>query len=246
MTRHTLLALFTAHLLHGQFTSPSDLAIAFEQQVSRRLQISIADQSRYADLARSAIAPISREQFVLLVDASESVQAAMILWLAPDSSFLLIGAAPVSTGKAGRFEHFKTPPGLYRHIPDNPDFRAEGTRNENGIRGYGAKGMRVFDFGWQKAIRGWGRGGESTMRLQVHATDPDRLEGKLGTAQSKGCIRISAAFNQFLDHYGILDEIYEQQARDGKPSRVLLPDRQPTPWAGQYLLVVNTGLKTVW
>ena len=55
--------------------------------------------------------------------------------------------------------------------------RAEGTRNALGIRGYGERGMRVYDFGWVMGDRGWGTGGRSAMRLQMHATDPS-----LGTA----------------------------------------------------------------
>ena len=43
-----------------------------------------------------------------------------------------------------------------KHSLANMDFRAEGTFNDNGIRGYGRKGMRVFDFGWVVSERGWG------------------------------------------------------------------------------------------
>jgi len=47
----------------------------------------------------------------------------------------LVGAAPVSTGLPGRFEHFTTPLGVFEHSLANPDFRAEGTKNQFGIRG---------------------------------------------------------------------------------------------------------------
>ena len=103
--------------------------------------------------------------------------------------------------------------GVFAHSLDNPDFRAEGTLNSNGIRGYGAKGMRVFDFGWQRVPKGWGDGAVSEMRLQMHATDPDLLERRLGSAQSKGCIRIPATLNRFLDRHGVLDADYERAAR---------------------------------
>ena len=56
--------------------------------------------------------------------------------------------------------------------------RARGT--SLGIRGYGVKGMRVFDFGWVTGERTWGDGGLSPMRLQLHSTDPDVLEPRLG------------------------------------------------------------------
>jgi len=121
------------------------------------------------------------------------------------------------------------------------DFRAEGTRNEKGIRGYGARGLRVFDFGWVQAERTWGSRGRSLMRLQVHATDPDRLENQLGRPRSKGCIRIPASLNRFLDHYGLLDAEYEQAIREGKQLWVLRPDREPVARAGKYLVIVDSG-----
>jgi len=99
----------------------------------------------------------------------------------------------------------------------------------------------VYDFGWQKALRGWGGDGESPMRLQMHATDPDMLEPRVGTPQSKGCIRIPAALNAFIDRYGLLDADYERAAAQGKHLWVLRPDRQPTPWSGRYLVIVDSA-----
>jgi hypothetical protein len=129
---------------------------------------------------------------------------------------------------------------VFAHTLENPDFRAEGTYNENGIRGYGVQGMRVFDFGWQTAARGWGDGHASAMRLQMHATDPDVLEPLLGQARSKGCIRIPASVNRLLDHFGVLDADYERALAQGQALWMLAPDREPTPWSGRYLVVVQT------
>jgi hypothetical protein len=105
----------------------------------------------------------------------------MVFWLSPGGAFCFIGASPASTGKPGSFDHFKTPTGVFEHTPANLDFRAEGTRSEFGIRGYGRKGMRVFDFGRQTATKGRGRRDEGIMRLRMHATDPDLLENRQGT-----------------------------------------------------------------
>ena len=101
--------------------------------------------------------------------------------------------------------------------------------------------MRVYDFGWQTAQKGWDGGGEANLRLQMHATDPDLLEQKLGTPQSKGCIRIPATLNAFLDHYGILDGDYEKAMAAGMTFWVLSQTREATPWSGRFLVVVDTG-----
>jgi hypothetical protein len=218
------------------------LAPVFAHVVDRRLDVPDADQRAYAGLLDDALAQsdLSGPQYVLLIDRSEFVQAAMPYWMGPDGDFLFIGASPVSTGKPGRFDHFITPLGVFEHTIANPDFRAEGTKNELGVRGYGRKGMRVFDFGWQTSAKGWGRGGDSIMRLQMHATDPALLENRVGTAQSKGCVRIPATLNVFLDRYGILDGDYEAAMAEGQTFWVLRPDRQPTPWSGRYLVVVDS------
>jgi hypothetical protein len=79
------------------------------------------------------------------------------------------------------------------------------------------------------------------MRLRMHATDPDLLERRLGTAQSRGGIRIAATLNRLLDRYGLLDAEYEQAARAGKPPGVLDPQREPAAGAGRYLIVVDSG-----
>ena len=82
------------------------------------------------------------------------------------------------------------------------------------------------------------------MRLRIHATDPDLLENRLGTIQSKGCIRIPATLNTFLDHYGILDAACDQGLLEGQTFWVLSNAREPTPWSGRYLVVVDTARTT--
>ena len=148
----------------------------FAREVDHRLDVPPVDQQRYflalqQALADDTLADLAGQSFVL-VDRSPQVQAAMVLVRTQAGGWHWIGATAVSTGKTGTFEHFLTPLGVFAHTLDNPDFRAEGTFNKNHIRGYGLRGKRVFDFGWQLAERGWGNGGTSKMRLQMHATDP--------------------------------------------------------------------------
>ena len=88
--------------------------------------------------------------------------------------------------------------------------------------------------------RGWGAGGKSIMRLQMHATDPDFLEKRLGEPASNGCIRISATLNRFIDRYGLIDADYEQVAQHGRLPWVLCGDRTPVVTPGRYLVVVDT------
>jgi len=141
----------------GAQPGPADLRSAYGEQVDRRLDVPADESQRYGLLAGAALesagADTAPAQYVALVDRSPNVQAIFIYWLAAGSSPELVGASPVSTGRGGEFDHFQTPLGVYEHTPSNPDFRAEGTRNENGIRGYKLAGMRVLDFGWQQAER---------------------------------------------------------------------------------------------
>ncbi|MFY2605444.1 murein L,D-transpeptidase [Achromobacter ruhlandii] len=224
----------------------AQVARAFGEQVTPTLTPPADEQARYGELAAQAlraagITPLG-PQFVIVVDRDIRVQAALLYWLAQPPLFL--GATPVSTGRVGQFDHFETPTGVFSHTLANPDFRAEGTRNANGILGYGAKGMRVYDFGWQTANKGWGDRAPATMRLQMHATDPYVLEQRLGTAQSKGCICIPATFNRLIDRLGLLDADYELAAALVTPPWVLLRDRAPVTGAGRYLIIVDSGRST--
>jgi hypothetical protein len=231
-------------LAHVDFDTNDGTALAplYAQQVDRRLDIPESEQQAYAELLADNLPPEqSREaQYVVLVDRNKFVQAVIFYWMSADRVFHFIGASPVSTGKPGSFDHFITPTGVFEHTIDNPDFFSQGTPNEFGIRGYGRKGMRVYDFGWQMATKGWDGGGESELRLQMHATDPTRLESKLGTRQSKGCIRIPASLNAFIDRYGILDGDYERAMVLGMNFWVLSKTREATPWSGRFLVVVDT------
>lgn len=247
LCRLALIPLLTVVLPSGPARAdetPSALATRYARQIDKRLEPPAAEVLRYDELARQSLqaagVELTRPQYVLLVDRSPQVQAVLLLWLAPSAPPMLIGASPTSTGRVGEFDHFETPTGVFGHSTANPDFRAEGTYNEYGIRGFGVRGMRVFDFGWQQGRRGWGNGGYSAMRLVLHATDPDRLEPRLGTVQSKGCVRIPAALNRLLDQYGLLDADYDAGLRAGQQLWVLSPQRSPVTDAGRYLIVVDT------
>jgi hypothetical protein len=224
-----------------------DIETRFAQEVHPRLELPADESIEYVQLltealTRAGINELSA-QYLVMVDRSPYVQAAIIFSHSPQGEWQFIGATPASTGKPGSYEHFITPLGVFEHSLANPDFRAEGTRNAYGILGYGIKGMRVFDFGWVMADRGWGAPARSVMRLQLHATDPDLLEPKLGVVASKGCIRIPASLNMFIDRYGLLDADYEFAVANGKYLWVLRPDRQPVQQPGRYLVVVDSQRK---
>lgn len=220
----------------------------FARHVTRRLNVPASEQRAYAARLQAALhehelGELSGE-YVVMVDRNANVQALLIYFrAAPADAWQMIGASPVSTGRPGEYDHFVTPLGVFEHTPSNMDFRSEGTENENHIRGYGKRDMRIFDLGWAQAERGWGKGGISQMRFQMHATDPDRLEPLLGVRHSKGCVRIPASLNTFLDHYGILDAEYEALVDSGKSLWVLKSDRQIMPWAGRYIVVVDSARK---
>lgn len=224
--------------------SPAPLAAEFAQQVSSRLLMpddeQVAYGARLQDALTAAQVTLAAPQFIVLVDRSPNVQAALIYWGSAERGWQFIGASPVSTGLPGRYEHFLTPLGVFEHSLANPDFRAEGTKNELGFRGYGVKGMRIYDFGWIDSPRGWGDGSMGELRLQMHSTDPVLAEPRLGTAQSEGCVRIPATLNDFIDRHGLLDEDYDRALAEGDTLWVLRKDRTPVSSPGRYLVVVDT------
>lgn len=223
--------------------SPLDLADRYAAEVDRRIELPLDERDRYADMLVATLRASGHwplpAQYAVLVDRSKHVQAIMVYWIDPDGSAAFIGASPASTGKPGRFEHFLTPLGVFDHSVDHPDFRALGTKNERGIRGYGIAGMRVFDFGWVTAPKTWAPG-QGVLRLQLHATDPQRLEPVLGVRRSKGCIRVPAALDVLLDRYGVLDADYERAMRENRHPWVMRADRAATPWSGRYLVVIQS------
>ncbi len=217
----------------------------FAAEVDRRVAVPVEQQRRYIEqlqrvLDEAGMTDRSARSWVV-VDRSARVQLVFVVVSLTPDQWHWLGASLVSTGRPGSFDHFETPLGIYPHSLDNPDFRAEGTFNEYHIRGYGLRGMRVFDFGWVPADRGWGAGGTSPMRLQMHATDPDRLEPRLGATASKGCIRIAASLNRFLDRHAVLDADYLRAMADGRVLWVMSAMEQPIPWPGRDLVVLDSG-----
>ena len=213
--------------------------------VPQRTSCDAANAASWIVPARAALAtnwaPIDRPQLLVVIDRNPHRQDLCILLAQPDGTWQAIGGSKVSTGRSGRRGYFITPTGVFRHGSAIVDYRAEGTFNENHIRGLGRAGMRVWDFGWQSAVKGWTTDqDQGEIRLLLHATDPDRLERRLGRADSKGCVRIPAVMNRFLDHYGVLDAAY-QQAADARIAAVLPQDREPTILAGDTMIVIDSS-----
>ncbi|WP_426191572.1 L,D-transpeptidase [Massilia sp. DWR3-1-1] len=221
------------------------ISARFALEVRPQLAVPAAALAGYTQALEAALASAQvsmvAPQFLLLVDRSPNVQAALLLWGASGGAWQLVGAVPVSTGLPGTYEHFVTPTGVFDHSTAQPDYRAEGTRNKLGFRGYGSKGMRVYDLGWVAAPRGWGDGAMGTLRLQMHATDPVLAEPLLGTPRSEGCIRIAASFNTFVDLNGLLDADYDAALREGAQLWVLNPARTPVVSAGRFIVVVDSA-----
>jgi hypothetical protein len=198
--------------------------------------------ARTQDTVAAGGQSIDRPQLVVVVDRNPRAQQMRIVLARPDGAWDSLGGTRVSTGQMGRRGYYLTPTGIFLHTDLILDWRAEGTFNSQHIRGLGVKGMRVWDFGWQRAAKGWGTGEEGEIRLLLHATDPDYLEKRLGRPASKGCVRIPAAMNRFLDRHGVLDADYERAAKDDpRFEAVLLRERTPTPLAGSALVIVDSA-----
>ena len=232
------------------------LHAALTRDVSRLVTRTPTSDATWIALARAELTRantvLDHPQLLVVVDRSPRVQQLAIVLAtpadAPSDPWRVIGASHVSTGSMGRFDHYITPRGVFHVTPAILGFRAEGTFNENGIRGLGARGMRVWDFGWQIAAKGWkpdpGKPDRTPIRLMLHATDPDKLEQRIGQPASQGCIRIPTAMNRFLDHHGVLDAEYERAATTELRFRALLPvGRDPTSLAGNTLVVVDSSDK---
>jgi len=191
----------------------------------------------------SARIGIGRPQTIVVVDRAPLVQEMVVIVSRSDGPWEVLGGSRISTGQTGRRGYFITPSGVFIHDSAIVDYRAKGSFNQNHIRGLGIKGMRVWDFGWRTALKGWTRNGSAVpIRFLMHATDPDVLEPRLGRQASMGCIRIPAAMNRFLDLNGILDVDLERAAKtDARFHAVLDPWRHPTPLAGDKLVVVDSS-----
>ncbi|MDP9095663.1 MAG: L,D-transpeptidase [Pseudomonadota bacterium] len=256
-TAIALAALFFGTVAHAEPLDDTGLTVevlrlrqAFRAEVRQALHPDPAREQRSIDLARAAIADsnetIDHPQLVAIVDRNPRQQQLMVAVAMPGEPWRVIGTGSISTGQTGRFDHYVTPIGVF-HVTDAIlGYRAEGTLNENGIRGLGAKGMRVWDFGWQVAKKGWietvGKPDSTPIRFMLHATDPDKLEQRLGRPASQGCIRMPGTMNRFLDLHGVLDSEYERAAQTEIRFRaLLLPVREPSPLAGNTLIVVDSA-----
>lgn len=226
------------------------ITTVFATTVKRRIDLPRTNTQHYATLlAEQAIKSgqdFSPAQFIVLVDRNPLVQTVMIFWKdagKPETAnYTLIGTTRTTTGGTPRFDHYLTPVGVFAHTIDNPDFRAEGTKNENGVRGYGKQGDRIYDLGWQTTTKAWGKPEERQIRMQMHSTDPDLLEQRLGTIGSKGCVRIPAAFNALVDRFGLIDADYNAAAQRGPRPWVWHADHEATPYAGRYIVIVDSNV----
>ena len=223
---------------------------ALSEEVPHLVPRTLVSDATWVALARAetmnAEMVIDRPQLLVVVDRNPQVQQLAIVLARADGEWQTVGGTKVSTGSMGRLDHYITPRGVFRLTDAVLGYRAEGTLNENGVRGLGAKGMRVWDFGWQVAMKGWnagpGKPDRIPIRLMMHATDPARLEQRIGRPASQGCIRIPSAMNRFLDRHGVLDAEYERAAvTEVRFRALLLPGREPSLLAGNTLVVVDSG-----
>lgn len=223
------------------------LRTALHQEVHGLLRMTRARQSQWVNMVRQTLSEqhrqIRRAQLLVAVDRNPHVQALTLIVAQPSGPWIVLGGTHVSTGEPNRKGYYITPTGVFVHSDAILDYRAQGTFNKNHIRGLGLKGMRVWDFGWQWARKGWLTTGETgQIRLLMHSTDPTYLAQRIGRPASEGCIRVPADMNKFMDRHGVLDVDYEQAAIDSIAFRAILPrDAKPTPLAGDMLVVVDSS-----
>ncbi|MFT9417625.1 L,D-transpeptidase [Acetobacter sp.] len=223
------------------------LTLAFRREVPVAVSVSSAYKAAWVALARQQLEQagyvLDRPQVLVVVDRNPKVQRLCLILAIPGSAdWQVIGSTKVSTGTTGRQYYYITPTGVFPNSATRLGYRALGTKNENGIMGNGTTGMRVWDFGWQWAEKGWLPSRDKVqIRLEMHATDPVYLEQRLGRTASEGCIRIPSSLNVFIDRHGLLDTEYEQRATvDRRFAALLRKDRVASPIAGLLVVVVDT------
>jgi hypothetical protein len=199
--------------------TPHELTQRFTRAVAGRLVVPSNEALIYAMLAEAELSghpeAADEPQYVLVVDSSPVVQSAMLFWRLAPGRLDLVGATPASTGTPLRPGCLQTPCGVFAQA-DAPDAGR-------------VLAARVYDFGVQRVRRTGGQG-MAALHLQAHAAH-GASRARLGTAQSDGRVLLPASLVAFLDAYGVLDA----QRRD-----LRTPDGQALPFAGQYLVVVDS------
>ncbi len=226
---------------------PDELKSVFTNKVSN-----LSVEKEYSNWAKQTSFDILysleyglKKQYFVFVDRNPDNQLIMVGLFDPEKMAVeIIGWDKVSTGNPDRRGHFETPTGVFLHSTNIIGWRALGTPNEQGLRGLGEKGSRIWDFGWQTTLfYRKGQPEDYQIRLTMHATDPYFGEPILGQPDSKGCVRVSGSFNRFLDFYGILDADYEKNLKNPWVKWLLLPERRTVSYPGRYLIVADSNYK---
>ncbi len=256
MKKTAILAIFTSILLNSSLVFAEDenavygeveaLQSVFQTEVSNMAMDDQAYLDKVVAYSREKLWATPHDldnQYFVFADRNEKRQNVMVgFYRAVDSSVSILGWARISTGDPTRSRHWLTPIGIFENKTTNPSFRAQGTKNAKGWRGYGIKNSRIWDFGWQRSNRETKNGktiGASNIRLMMHATDPVHGEKRFGRRDSKGCVRIPAKMNRFLDVYGLIDKDYFDHPDSAASKRVLLKEseRKTVRFPGRYLIV---------
>lgn len=241
-----LFLIFSVEKLSGEYLSLKDEEIKMlQEEFIKRIGNTVEVEQDYQNkifqdaLKKFLAVDINENQYFLYVDRNPERQLIFVCFFDSENKEIIeIGGDKISTGNPQRKgDYFFTPTGIFRNTVKTPNYRALGAKNEQGWRGLGKKGSRVWDFGWQRSYKIVNNIKIFIdIRILIHATDPDFGEQRLGRPDSKGCIRISGKLNEFLDHFGIIDRDYEKHNH-----WLLIKDRQPVFYQGEYLLVEDSS-----
>jgi hypothetical protein len=197
--------------------TPRDLARRYRALVDRQLEVPENEAAIYGGLAEHELASqretLAGPQYLLLVDSCPSVQAAFLFFRLLPGRMELVGASPASTGDPERAGGVQTPQGVF----------AQGQ-----VEYSGRMVSRIYDFGLQRARRA--AGGFAPLRLQARAAS-GRNGALLGRPQSDGGILLPPGMVAFLDQFGVLD---------GGAADVRTPTNEALPFAGRYLVVIDS------
>ncbi len=155
MIRIALSLLLYASLTAAWAAPPEEvqtLVAAFEKEVGAGMASAAYRETAEREVLNLAgkNKDFSTPQYAVFVDRNPAVQTGSIVYVdVAAKNVVVIGVFPVSTGNSHRRGFFETPVGVFRNSAENMNYRALGTKKQQGLAG--ARGQELAGMGFRLA-----------------------------------------------------------------------------------------------